>query len=249
MLWRIFKYIEHLFFLKHRKGHGIHSPYLFDFISRVIFNSESMECPAWVLKEHRDLLRLRARSAGKGRRISSFVSASSVTEKQGKLLYRIASWFKPGMMVELGTGLGISTLYLATGSPGSPLHSIEGNTERATFAAQLVSRCMLGPVSIHWGDMDEKLGDILPLMPERYLAYVDGNHHYEPTVHYVRSLVEKAGEEAVIVLDDIYWSRGMNRAWREIISWSECRVSIDLFHMGILLLRKDLHHESFKIKF
>lgn len=249
MPWRIFKYLQHLFCLKHRKGHGIHSPYLFDFISRVVSNSERMECPAWVLKEHRDLLKLGALSAGEGRTVRSFVSHSSVTEKQGKLLHRIASWFRPEMIVELGTGLGLSTLYLATGSPDTPLHSVEGNTQRATFAAQLVSRFMLGPVSIHWGDMDDKLKDILPLMPGRYLAYVDGNHQYEPTVRYVRSLMERAGEEAVIVLDDIYWSRGMNRAWREIISWPECRVSIDLFHMGILLLRKDLHSESFKIKF
>jgi predicted O-methyltransferase YrrM len=249
MPWRILKYLQHLFCLKHRKGHGIHSPYLFDFISRVVFNSERMECPAWVLKEHRDLLKLSALSAGEGRRVSSFISHSSVTQKQGKLLHRIASWFRPEMMVELGTGLGLSTLYLATGSPDTPLHSIEGNTQRATFAAQLVSRFMLGPVSIHWGDMDDKLNDILPMMPGRYLAYVDGNHRYEPTVRYVRSLMERAGEEAVIVLDDIYWSRGMNRAWREIISWPECRVSIDLFHMGILLLRKDLLNTSIKIKF
>lgn len=249
MLWRTFKYFTHLSYLKHRKGHGIHSPYLFEFLNGVVFNSEKTECPAWVLKEHRDLLKLSTPSAGEGRTVRSFISHSSVSEKQGKLLHRISSWFKPEMVVELGTGLGLSTLYLATGSPGTVLHSIEGNTERATFAAHLVSRCMLGPVSIHWGDMDEKLGDILALMPGRFLAYVDGNHHYEPTVRYVRSLMERAGEEAVILMDDIYWSRDMNHAWREIISWPECRVSIDLFHLGILLLRKNLHKESFKIKF
>lgn len=249
MLWRIFKYVQHLFCLKHRKGHGIHSPYLFEFLNRVVFNSEEAECPAWVLKEHRDLLKLNTPSAGEGRTVRSFVSHSSVTEKQGKLLHRITTWFKPEMMVELGTGLGISTLYLASGSPGTVLHSIEGNTERATFAAQVFSRCMLGPVSIHWGDMDEKLRDILPLMPGRFLAFVDGDHHFEPTVHYVRSLMERSGQEAVIIMDDIYWSRGMNRAWREIISWPEARVSIDLFHTGVLLLRKDLHSTHLKIKF
>jgi len=61
--------------------------------------------------------------------------------------------------------------------------------------------------------------------------------------------MERAGEEAVIVLDDIYWSRGMYRAWREIISWPEVRVSIDLYEVGILLLRKDLNKAQMKIKF
>lgn len=249
MLWRIFKYTGHLFHLRHRKGHGIHSPYLFEFLSRVIFNSEGVECPPMVRQEHRALKKDLTPAGGEGRSVRFFVRHSSVSEKHAALLHRIARWFHPEMMVELGTGLGISTLYLATGSPDTPLHSIEGNTERASFAAQLVSRCMLGPVSIHWGDMDEKLADILPLIPGRFLAYVDGNHHYEPTVSYVKSLMERAGEEAVIILDDIHWSKGMNRAWKEVISWPETRVSIDLFHMGILLLRKDLHHEQLKIKF
>lgn len=249
MLWRIFKYIEHLSHLRHRKGHGIHSPYLFEFIDRVVFNSEGVECPRMVLQEHRDLKNNVTITGGEGRSVSSFVLGSSVSEKYGALLYRIAGWFGPEMIVELGTGLGISTLYLASGSPGTTLHSIEGNTERATIAAHLVSRCNLGPVSIHWGEMDEKLSDILPLMPGRFMAYVDGNHSYEPTVRYVRNLVDRAGEEAVIIMDDIYWSRGMNRAWKEVTSWQETRISIDLFHMGILLLRKDLPQARLKIKF
>ena len=62
-------------------------------------------------------------------------------------------------------------------------------------------------------------------------------------------MLEKAGEEAVIVMDDIYWSKGMHRAWKEISGWPEVRVSLDLFHMGILLLRRDLHKRKIKIKF
>jgi len=81
------------------------------------------------------------------------------------------------------------------------------------------------------------------------MAFVDGNHRYESTVEYVRRLLGKAGEESVIVMDDIYWSRGMHRAWEEVISWPEVRVSIDLFHMGILLLRKDLTKTKIKVKF
>jgi len=249
MLWRIFKYVAHFFHLRHRKGHGIHSPYLFEFVNLVVYNSEKVSIPPGVRLEHRRAREDHSLAGGEGRSVRSFVLRSSVSEKKGALLHRIARWFRPEMMVELGTGLGISTLYLATGSPGISLHSIEGNTQRATFAAHLVNRRQLGPVSIHWGDMDEKLDEILPLMPGRFLAYVDGNHRFDPTVSYVRLLMERAGEEAVIILDDIYWSREMHRAWREIISWPEIRASIDLYHLGILLLRKDLNCAHLKMKF
>ena len=238
MRWRIFKYIVHQFFIRHRKGHGIHSPYIFEFVNRVIFNSAGVEPPAATLEEHRKM-----------RSEYAFVKRSSVSKRYGSLLYRIIDWFQPEMILELGTGVGISTIYLSSGAPETPLHSIEGNRERAAVAAQLICRCCPGPVSIHWGEMEQKLEDILPLLAPRFVAFVDGNHHYEPTVAYVRGLMDQAGDEAVIVMDDIYWSRGMHRAWKEVVSWPGVRVSIDLFHMGILLLRKDLHKTDYKIKF
>ncbi|MDF1575736.1 MAG: class I SAM-dependent methyltransferase [Bacteroidales bacterium] len=238
MAWRIFKYIWHLFHRRHRKGHGIHSPYLFEFVNGVLFNSKAYQLPSAIAARH---LKLRSESA--------FVRRSSVSGKSGFLLYRISRWFRPGMIVELGTGAGISTIYLSSGSPETPLHSIEQDKERAALAAQLICRCAPGPVSIHWGEMEEKLEDILTLLPPRFLAFVDGNHHYEPTVAYIRKLIDRAGEESVIVLDDIFWSRGMQRAWKEVLSWPEVRVSIDLFHMGVLLTRKDLNKTEIKIKF
>ena len=238
MTWRILKYIEHQFYLRHRKGHGIHSPYLFDFLSRAVFNSEQTGVPGPVLKEHR---RLRSES--------SFARRASVSRRQGELLHRITLWFRPEMIIELGTGMGISTMYLASAAPETTLHSIERDMERAKEAAHLILRCCPGPVSIHWGEMGEKLEDILPLVPGRFLAFVDGNHHCEPTLSYVGSLLEKCDEEALIVMDDIYWSRGMHRAWKQIISWPDVRISVDLFHMGILLLRKDLPKRKIKIKF
>jgi predicted O-methyltransferase YrrM len=238
MFWRIFKYIGHQFFFRHRRGHGIHSPYIFEFVNRVVFNSAGLEAPVAILEEHRKM-----------RAAYAFVRRASVSKRYGSLLYRIVHWYRPDMILELGTGVGISTSYLSAGSPGTPLHSIEGDRERAAIAAQLICRCCSEPVSIHWGEMDQKLKDILPLLSPRFVAFVDGNHHYEPTVAYVRSLIARAGDDAIIVMDDIYWSRGMYRAWEEVSSWPGVGVSIDLFHMGILLLRKDLHKTNIKIKF
>jgi hypothetical protein len=97
--------------------------------------------------------------------------------------------------------------------------------------------------------MDEVLEEVLDLMPPCFIAFVDGNHQCEPTVEYVRRLLEKSGNKAVIVLDDIYWSRGMQRAWKTIISWPEVQISLDLFHMGVLLIRRDLVKTKIKIKF
>ncbi len=261
MMWRIYKYLEHLFHRRYRKGRGIHSPYLFTLVHDVIFNAQGIDIPNEIREIHlrlrKDRTRIGAGTLGTKtpvdrsgeRTVGSFVRGSSVSPRYGELLFRIAQWFKPDMILELGTGLGVSTLYLASGAPDVPVHSLEGSVERAAFAAQLVCRCHLEQVSIHWGDLDKKLEEVLPLVEGRFVAFLDANHRYEPTIRYVRSILERAGDEAVIVMDDIYWSKGMQAAWKEVVSWPEIRVSIDLFHMGILLLRNDLNKARVKIKY
>ncbi len=262
MGWRIFKYIQHLFYRKHKHGHGIHSPYLFEFVNGVIFNGDRVDVPVKILKAHAELRKdtsyipaaeekilLGAQSkvdSKEVRSIKSFVKSSSVNQTQGALLFRITHWLNPDMILEFGTGLGVSTLYLASGL--FEVHTIEGDPARALFSQELFKRLGLNSVKVHIGDVDSKVEELAARLPARFLAFVDANHKYEPTLRYLRILINARGEESLIIMDDIYWSKGMSRAWNEVISWPEVRVSLDLFHMGILLLRKDLHKTHLKIK-
>ena len=129
------------------------------------------------------------------------------------------------------------------------MHTIEENPERANFSSGVIKRCGLESVKVHRGGFEQKLKELKPDFKERFVAFVDGDHRYESTIENVKYLVSLAGDEALIIMDDIYWSKGMHRAWKEVISWPEVRVSIDMFHMGILLLRKDLSKARLKIKF
>ncbi len=256
MGWRIFKFIQHLFYRKHRHGHGIHSPYLFEFVNGVVFNGDRVDVPAAILKAHADLRKDTSLIPSAEEKIQSFVRGSSVSRAQAALLFRIVQWLNPEMIMELGTGLGVSTIYLAAGlaegsrqDPGLfNVHTIEGDPARALFSRQLFKRLGFNGVKVHQGDADSKVEELVTRLPGRFLAFVDANHKYEPTLRYLRILINARGEESLIIMDDIYWSKGMSRAWNEVISWPEVRVSLDLFHMGILLLRKDLHKSHLKIK-
>ena len=117
------------------------------------------------------------------------------------------------------------------------------------FSSGVIKRCGMKSVKVHRGGFEQKLKELTPDLKERFVAFVDGDHRYEPTIENVKYLVSLAGDEALIIMDDIYWSKGMQQAWKEVISWPEVRVSIDMFHMGILLLRKDLNKARLKTKF
>ncbi len=64
MTWRIRKYMQHLFYLSHRKGLGIHSPYLFEFVNKVLFNGAKVEVPTEILRTHRELKRDKTKNSG-----------------------------------------------------------------------------------------------------------------------------------------------------------------------------------------
>jgi len=252
MFWRLAQFIRHLFYWRHRQGHGIHSPYLFSFVHQALFNHMGLELPEALVREHRNLKRDRSpiqhSSPGPGSKTrtfgrynaGSFIRQASVNEKYGALLFRIVSWFRPEMILELGTGLGLSAAYLSSAASQTPLHSMEGSAERVAFAQHLLKGLGADQVHLHLGDMDELLPEILSALPQRFLVFLDGNHRYEPTLRYCRSILERAEEEAILILDDIYWSKDMYRAWTEIRTWPEVRASIDLFRMGILIFRQDL---------
>ncbi len=49
------------------------------------------------------------------RTIGDVTRVASVNDRYGRLLYRLAGYYKPFHIIELGTATGISTQYLATG--------------------------------------------------------------------------------------------------------------------------------------
>ena len=56
-------------------------------------------------------------------------------------------------------------------------------------------------------------------------------------------------EAAILVFDDIHWSKGMEKAWDEIIKDSKSRITIDFFRMGLVFLDPKLEKKHFVLSF
>jgi len=173
---------------------------------------------------------------------------SSANMKSVGLLYRIANWYRPDLIIEIGTGLGISTAGLALGAGDARLISLEGSPQKAEFARNLLASLDIGNTEILTGLFDDLLpGLVNRARDKKVLVFLDGNHRYEPSIAYVDLLLKGGAEELMIIMDDIHWSDGMERAWEEIKLKEEIRVSLDLFFHGILILKKDLQKENYII--
>lgn len=258
-LRQIGSYLGHL--VKARTRHGIHSPFVYELISQVLRPSDPLPEAAPIEKLREDLMRseqtIRVNDLGAGskmfdlpiRRVADIARVSLKQQKHAQMLFRLARYFRPAEVIELGTSFGISTLYLAMGADEGRLHTIEGCPQTARIAQhhfELLKQRNIVPVL---GSFRTKLPEVLQKIDRLDLAFVDGHHAKEPTLDYFRQCLGRSHNDTVIVLDDIHWSKGMEEAWEEIKNDPAVTVTIDLYQMGIVFLRKEQAKEHFVLRY
>lgn len=256
------KYLHYYFTAANGKGHGIHSPFVFDFVTSVL--NDRGPYPAWAaieelrlrLRKDERLLEIEDLGAGSvwlgagsawnkasTRSIAAIARRAAKSPRLGQLLFRVARHYRPSVILELGTSLGLSAAYLAAGAPGATVWTIEGSGAIAKTAADNLLGLGLTNVEISTGNFDNLLDPLLDKIGPVELAFVDGNHRREPTLRYFDALIRHTGRSAALIFDDIHWSLEMEQAWESIRKDPRVYLTIDLFFIGFVFLR-----DEFKVK-
>jgi predicted O-methyltransferase YrrM len=166
--------------------------------------------------------------------IGDYAKRVSVNEKFGKLLYLICRYYRPALVIELGTALGISTLYLALGNKESRIITVEGNPQLAGLAKNTFFTAGVKNITLINSHFEDVLTDLPEGKGERVLVFVDGNHTLESTLAYYNLIIKKWGKRGIIIFDDINWSGEMRLAWKKIKFLAKHASSADLFYLGII---------------
>jgi len=256
------KYIHYFLTASNGKGHGIHSPFVFEFITKVLNDNKSY--PAYERVEHLRSQLLIDHSAitiddmGAGssvsksnqRKVSSIAKNAAKPKKYAQLLYRIVQYYKPGTIVELGTSLGISSSYLALANPSAKIITLEGAASIAGLAQKNFKALELNNIQLIKGNFDDTLSSVISKLPSVEFAFIDGNHRQDPTINYFDQLLSKSIPSAILIFDDIHWSREMEEAWEQIKDHGSVTCTIDLFFIGLVFFRNEfMEKQHFKIRF
>ena len=255
----IYRYIKYL--IKSQNQYFIHSPFVFNLVTNVIYKKTSKETTSEIeslrksLKNNNLYINISDYGAGskinssKKRKIKDIAKNSSKNKKYGQLLYRLTKHFKPKIILELGTSFGISALYLAKGNSTSRIITLEGCTESAEIAQKNFNLLNTKNIEIIIGDFKETFGKELLNHKGLDLIFIDGNHKEKATIKYFDSLLSHAHNKTIIIFDDIHWSSGMERAWNYIKDSKKTTLTIDLFFIGIVFLDPKLSKENYTIRF
>jgi predicted O-methyltransferase YrrM len=253
------KWLKYIMLSRHKYGHGIHSPFIFDLVTRIFRNNSGAGFVNTVEMIRREMLSdksiITVNDLGSGRMksnkrsVSEITRNSSVPAKYGVLLAGLAREFGLPVILEFGTSVGISTMYLAASSPTSKVFTVEGCEETAKIAEANFLKAGLGNITLIKSSFDEALRDHKDILTSPGMVFIDGNHRKQPMIDYFNILSETAGPDTLIVYDDIYYSAETAAAWEEIKGSQNVTFSIDIFRMGLLFFRKSAFHMNYIIRY
>lgn len=259
---RLFQIIRYLkYFLVSTNEHGVHSPFVFDLVTGVIYPDKhyysfpKIKLLRTKLETNQDVIHVEDFGAGSyhtkssDRKISSILNYSGKPEKYGKLLFRLVNRFQPRSILEIGTSLGFSTAYMASACKHAKVITIEGSKSIAALAKENFTKLKLDNIKLVVGEFDDKLTDELNLLNQLDFVFFDGNHQKMATLNYFHQCLAKAHTQSVFIFDDIHWSSGMQEAWEEIKLNAKVTVTVDLFFLGIVFFHPSQAKEHFRIRY
>ena len=256
------KYIHYYVTASNGKGHGVHSPFVFDFIKCILNDKKKYACytPIESLRDRllNDQTIIGVTDFGAGssliktnkRTVKQIAASSLKPRKYAQLLFRIVQYYLPQTIIELGTSLGITTAYFANGNTKANVYTLEGSAAIAGIAKENFERLSLNNIRLPEGDFEFTLPLLLKALPKIDLAFIDGNHQKIPTLKYFYALLNNSHHSTILIFDDIHWSREMEEAWAQIKDDRLVRCTIDLFFIGLVFIDPSFKvKQHFKIRF
>ena len=186
---------------------------------------------------------------GNLRKISGIARFSSVPPKYGRLLTNMAASFGGNGVLELGTSLGISTMYLAAGQKDGKVYTIEGCPETLSVAKENFSHCGFSGIRSFSGSFDEMIPEFSKEGVTPGLIFIDGDHRKEPVLRYYEKVKKISCDDTVIILDDIHTSSEMGEAWDEIKKDRDASTTIDINRFGMVFFRKGMARFNYVIRY
>lgn len=255
-IFRVKSFLLHKLKALPHGGFGIHSPYVFNFVTHVLDERLPYYAYIEIEKLRRNLLSDKtsinvtdfgSKSSNK-RRICDIACNSCKNKKDAQLLFRIAISLNAKNILELGTSLGLTTAYLAKSDSRAKIISLEGCPETANVARKNLEILNIRNARILTGNIDATLKPAIDNFESLDLVFIDANHRKKPTISYFETCLSKASPKSIFIIDDIYHSRQMNEAWKIVKRNPKVKVSIDMFHMGILIMDDEVQRGDYRIR-
>jgi len=214
-----------LYKIRHHRGHGIHSPFVFNLVTKVVENKTAHNA-------YNDIASLLEEQPLKQYKLN----------KSNRLFFRLANYFEIKHVLEIGSGYGVNTLCLTAPSASIECTSVEISEQKNKYARQLYDkwdRKITLYTDPHLPEMSQKQDCI-------FIDLANYNFFSQDLNQYLLNL---SYEKTFIIVKGIRTNKRHEALWRSIMDIESRTVALDLFNIGILFFDKTLYRWNYKISF
>lgn len=255
---QLLSYIK--YWLHQENQHSLHAPFVYNLYKKTVTNHSTKKAYAdieLVRKHfHTSKRRISVSDYGSGshiektpeRHLSKIASKGTTKAKYAQFLDRLIDHLEAAAILELGTSLGITSLYLSIENKRT-LTTFEGAPSLVTIAQAVFEENGRTNIKIIDGNIDNTLPLHLKNNKSVDFVFIDANHTYTATLRYFKLLLQAKHKDTCFVFDDIHLTPKMERAWAEIKSHHEVTLSIDLFQIGIVFFNPMLRKQHYTLTY
>lgn len=168
--------------------------------------------------------------------IGAFAKKSTTSFWKCLILYGFA--LRADKVLELGTGFGLSTSYLAAGCMNFVL-SVDADSTCRELAWKLLKNTGLTWNAICEINKFDKTLDWCnrEKLNKFDLAYIDGDHTGPALIRYFKKLIPLMSPNGVIIVDDVLWSEDMHRGYLECCTDKNVKRHWKIHDLGVIWLK------------
>lgn len=227
-------------FLRYRKGFGVHSPFAFSFITKVV----DERCKYYA---YNDIELIRRQLIHNG----SLAVKNDIKRSHGELLFRVVNWFKPKTLLQIGAASGIGTLYLTACSSKMRTEVLASNEKEAEETAWSLHKFNQKEVQVNisTGDYKKNLQKVLTKMEKVDFFFLHAPNEKENNQIYVEEVLKHIHPDSIFFIEGIRANQAMRQLWKKLCLQEETAVTFDLYNVGIAFFNKRLYKRNYTVFF
>ena len=206
---------------------SIHSPFVYDFMKKVLYDRGSN-------RDYDLMLRISRLLDGKK-------YPNRKRRKQGRLLYRLVRYMEPETVLSFGRLSALNTSALALGNLQTKVY-----LEQSPDFLETLNSMGVVNVSLirHDGEEEEQFERL-----NTGFVFYSLDDFGEDTWNNLEDGFGAVDEDTVLIFEGIHHSRHTEAAWEAIKANEDVSLSMDLYCIGIVFFREGIEKQDFVLKY
>lgn len=226
--------------LRYRKGYGVHSPFTYNLITKVI----EEKTPYYIFE---DIENFRKELLSRDNPEKNFIVQETQSKNYGALLFRLVNFFKCRAVLQIGGSTGLMSLYLALPLRKScDCYVLEERTGLLETIRTFAENHSLENLHLMEGDYTENLHRLKLKITSFDFIFINAMGDSQKTCEALRLIEAFICPDTVMVIDNILQDKAMKKLWQEIKNRPDVRNTIDLLSLGLVFFNPRLHKQHYK---